>query len=279
MFTLKSNKIEDFPFELYSDLNLSDLEEQAKEHHLNSYNSWMLPQIVAYLATWQLYYKHLPHGSYVDQRETLVRNVSKHDHWAQGLWRVIKFLKRSSLVKQQIDPKYTNYSALVPLVWSAHKRYNGIKYNQWALEQSVGENYLLENNLFEAITWELDCDTQSGLNYDWDPEKLQFGIPQSRLQELRQIGLPNTGTKRDNPVSNWCLRNTRLTELKDSPKLLGTMLTQIWVAHPTLRTQLMILDPNHWDEMPPPLIETELFKQIPKRYNPDFDRPLPWTTV
>lgn len=52
----------------------------------------------------------------------------------------------------------------------------------------------------------------------------------------------------------------RGTALDKAPKLVGTMLTQIWVAHPSLRTEYMVLDPNDWDWMPPPLVTTEVFK-------------------
>lgn len=266
MFTLKSNRIEDFPFECYADLNLSDLQEQAQEHHLNSYNSWMLPQIVAHLATWQLYYKD---NGKVCQQQTLTKNINSDDWWSRGLWKVITKLKRSSLVKHQIDPSSTNYSALVPLYWSAHKRYNGINYSSWSVSSKA--NWMLEDSLAEVLTWELDPNIPPGLSYSWDSEQLSFGIPAWRLLELRQIGLPKTGTKRDNPTSNWCLRNTRHTELKDAPKLLTTMLAQIWVAHPTLRTQLMILDPNYWDQMPPPIIDSDLFKKPVAK-----EAPLPW---
>jgi len=49
------------------------------------------------------------------------------------------------------------------------------------------------------------------------------------------------------------------TELGTVPKLVTTMLTQIWVAHPSLRTEYMILDPNNWDKMPEPLVGSEIF--------------------
>lgn len=274
MFTLRSNRIEDFPFECYADLNLSDLQEQAQEHHLNSYNSWMLPQIVAHLATWQLYYRD---NGKICQQQTLTKNINSDDWWSRGLWKVITKLKRSSLVKHQIDPSSTNYSALVPLYWSAHKRYNGINYSQWSVSEETDTNWMLEDSLAEVLTWEIDPDIPPGLGYDWDTDQLSCGIPGWRLLELRQIGLPKTGTKRDNPTSNWCLRNTRLTELKDAPKLLTTMLAQIWVAHPTLRTQLMILDPNHWDQMPAPIIDTDIFKKPVVKDNPlPWHEPSPW---
>lgn len=79
-----------------------------------------------------------------------------------------------------------------------------------------------------------------------------------RLLEIREQGLTtksgaNVG-KVTKATSSWCLKGISDTELAEAPKLFGTMLTQIWVADPSLRTEYMVLDPYDWDRMPPPLI-------------------------
>lgn len=271
MFTLKSNRIEDFPFEEYSDLNLSELEDLAKTHRLREYNSWMLPQILAHYASWQLEYNGL---GKVDCKLTSRLNIKTP--WQIGLWRVVTQLKRSSLVKQQIDPQYTNYSALVPIILAAKKRFNGINYQTWDIDEDC---WLIEKNLLAAMLWQPeDYEVET---YEWlQPEELRYGIPEPRLLQLRQQGLAVSSTvkgRSDNPISNWCLRNMRSTELAKAPKLVGTMLCQIWVAHPSLRTPLMVLEPNSWDWMPPPIITTQIFldeqKNAPKVNNTSD---LPW---
>jgi hypothetical protein len=70
------------------------------------------------------------------------------------------------------------------------------------------------------------------------------------------------------------------TEFAKIPKLVGTMLTQIWVAHPSLRTEYMILNPNNWDLMPPPLVSTDIFKQSPAepKSTQSVNTDLPWLT-
>ena len=258
MFTLSSNKIEDFPFEQYSELNLSELEELAKTHRLREYNSWMLPQIVAYYATWSLEYNA---AGKVDCLATSRKNITTP--WQVGLWRVVTQLKRSSLVKQQIDPQYTNYSALVPIILSAQKRYNNISYNSWQIDQDC---WLVEKNLLDAMLWR-------------PQPAIRHTLTENRLLELRQRGLAVSAAvkgRSDNPISNWCLRNMRGTELEGAPKLVGTMLCQIWVAHPSLRTPYMILDPVEWDWVPPALIATELFDNQQKSNKQIISTKLPW---
>ena len=271
MFTLKSNRIEDFPFEEYSELNLSELEELAKTHRLREYNSWMLPQIVAHYASWQLDYNVV---GKVDCRATSRLNIKTP--WQVGLWRVVTQLKRSSLVKQQIDPQYTNYSALVPIILSAQKRYNNIPYNSWQIDKDC---WLVEKNLLQAMLWVPADHVPEHFDSGFRSHELRYGLSESRLLELRRQGLAVRDAavkgRTDNPISNWCLRNMRGTELEGAPKLVGTMLCQIWVAHPSLRTPYMILDPNDWDWMPPALIVTELF-DTQKLIKQTTSTDLPW---
>jgi hypothetical protein len=92
-----------------------------------------------------------------------------------------------------------------------------------------------------------------------------FSLGSDRLLELREIGLTTKSGERKgsvaNPTSQWCLRGIQGTELAHVPKLVSTMLTQIWVAHPSLRTEYMILDPLNWDKQPDPIIANDIFKQ------------------
>jgi hypothetical protein len=48
-------------------------------------------------------------------------------------------------------------------------------------------------------------------------------------------------------------------EFRILPELAQVMLAQIWCAHPENRTKYMILDFKNWDQMPEPLITTEIF--------------------
>lgn len=272
MLKLKSNTIQDFPFELYAECeNSSQLEDLAKSHYLTSFNSWMLPQIAHYYGEWEPEYNS---ADLIDPK-LMARKYIKTP-WEIGLWKVCTQLKRGSLVKSQINPEFASYSALVPLILMGLKKYKGIPYSKWDIQENC---FLVDKNLCEAMLWQPDdqwCDT------DMMPGEVRYALSDIRLLELREIGLtvksgPAKGQVQ-NPTSSWCLKGMQGTELNKVPKLVGTMITQIWVAHPSLRTEYMILEPNDWDWMPPPLISSNIFKeqevQEPKKKSAEVD--LPW---
>lgn len=254
MLKLKSAHIKDFPFEKYAPLNDSQLEDLAKEHFITSLNSWMLPQIAHHFGEWDLV---CGDNNKIDPNLTAKKNVSSD--WDIGLWKVCTKLKRGSLVKSQINPEFASYSALVPLILMGLKKYKGILYQQWDITPTTK---LVDKNLLEAMLWQPG--EHEGLEWDMQPGEIRYGLGSDRLIELRTQGLMvKSGPKKGsymNPQSAWCLRGMQNTELAKAPKLVGTMLTQIWVAHPSLRTEYMVLDPNNWDWMPPPLVSQDIFK-------------------
>lgn len=243
MFILKSNDLKDFPFDEAPKLS-GDLENWAAEVHLPAFNSWMLPQIVAYYGSYSC--SQLEDGTYCPL--SLLRDNIGINKWAVGLWRVITQLKRGSLVKTQSVGDYTKYSALVPIILYGIRQTKGIKYSQW---NDKGLRSVMGDTLYEAATAEVPT------------------LSRNRLLEIRQQGLTTMTGKTAGTVkkatSTWALTGIMGTELGTMPKLTNTMLTQIWVAHPQLRDSAMILDPTNWDNMPEPLVETEVLAQEPKK--------------
>jgi hypothetical protein len=239
MIKLKSNNIKEYPFQEYKPLNASQLEDRAKADGITAFNSWMLPQILAHLAEYKLVRDE---QGLVDPSETAKLNITTD--WDFGLWKVLTRLKRGSLVKAQSNPEFVNYSALVPLYLAAQKRFNNIPYRSWKIDKDCK---LIDDNLLEAMLW-----TE------------RFDLTTARILEIRQQGLTTkSGTRQGSiakPTSSWCLKGIRDTELGSAPKLVSTMLTQIWVAHPSLRTEYMILDPYNWDRVPEPLVTQDIFK-------------------
>ena len=240
-FTIRRNDIKEFPFSECARLNNSDLELWANEHSISSYNSWMLPQFLAYFNTFKL--KKDEVTDQYNAKQLFLDNISGND-WALGIWRICTKLKRSVLVKGQNNPTFSSYSTLVPLILSAFKKYRNIGYEQW---DKYGIEHLMNADLYEAVTFPYNGSLTS-----------------SRLLELREMGLTTkTGLKAGavkKATSCWCLTGLQNTEVKDYPKLTMTILAQIWVAHPSLRNNLMILDPINWDNIPEPLIPTEMFE-------------------
>ena len=260
MFKVKSNHIKDFPFEAYAQLHTpTDLMEQAQVHRLSNYNRWMLPQIAAYYGSWQ----PVTVGDKIDVKSTARANMNTD--WDVGLWRVVTQLKRSALVQSQNSPDYVNYSAVVPLVLMGLKRYQNIDYSRWNL--SITDT-LVEPKLLEAMLFR-------------DEDSLN--LTTSELLTIRELGLTiksgdRQGTQ-NKPTHQWCLRGIGLTVLGKVPTLVQTMLTQIWVCHPSLRTNLMVLDPQNWDHMPVPLLTAEVFDKPQKVERTTPSRtvtPLPW---
>lgn len=240
MLKLRTNDIREYPFEEYQKLNKTQLEQLTKEHFISAYTSWMLPQIIAHYGTWRLVWK----GDKIDPMATARENIQTP--WEIGLWRVATQLKRGSLVKLQSRPEQANYSALVPLVLCGQKKYNDVKYQQWDIQEHCP---LVDEPLLEAMLWR-------------DDELYNLGS--ERVIEIRTQGLTiKSGPKMGEvykPTATWCLKGIKDTEYASVPTLAQTMLSQIWVAHPSLRSEYMVLDPYNWDRMPPPLVSQEIFK-------------------
>jgi hypothetical protein len=138
---------------------------------------------------------------------------------------------------------------------------------QWDLQEACP---LVDEALLEAMLWR-------------DDELYNLGS--DRVIEIRTQGLTiKSGPKMgevQKPTATWCLKGIKDTPYASIPTLAQTMLAQIWVAHPTLRSEYMVLDPYNWDRMPPPLVSAEIFKQpdpkLPKPNKSGFDGlELPW---
>jgi hypothetical protein len=260
MFKPKTHNIVDFPFEAYCEAKTSEeLVQIAQTHRLSNHNSWMLPQIAAHYGTWT----PVTVEDKICSRQTARKNMTTP--WHVGLWRAVTQLKRSALVATQNLSHSVNYSAVVPIVLMGLKRYQGVPYSRWNLK--AGDT-LIEQKLLEAMLWRNDQ---------------IYHLDKSELLKIREIGLTVKSGDRMGTVAKatnqWCLRGVGLTVLGPVPPLVQTMLCQIWVCHPSLRTNYMILDPYNWDAVPVPLIEHEVLdRQISTvKTNPSQSfSPLPW---
>lgn len=253
MFYAKTNDIKDFPFQEAAYLAPPELEEWASKHNLTIFSAWMLPQILAYFGSFKV---AKVEGKY-SPMDLLTSNIKGND-WAIGLWRVTTKLRRGLLVKSQNT--MPEYSALVPLILAGLKKYQGIRYEDWDID---GLEHLVETSLFEAM------------------QATPPDISLDRLMEIRKQGLTiktgtNAGTMKK-ATSVWKLTGIQDTELGSLPYLATTMITQIWVAHPSLRNNYMVLDPVNWDNMPRPLIEVDVLDSKPKEAKIIEDpKKLPW---
>lgn len=174
-----------------------------------------------------------------------------------GLYRFLMLDSRSSYLVKQYKGDARSYSALVPLIMSAFKRYHNIPYTAWNRDEL---KYVVNPELCKAMLYE---------------SKTVFS--KDELLQLREQGLtwksgPNVGTLR-NPLYTHTLYGLKDTAFENVPDLAQVMLTQIWCAHPDNRTKYMVLDPLDWDRIPPSLINPTIFV-APTYLNTSQD--LPW---
>ena len=239
----RKKELRSWPLEQFAQGSEPDLARLAEFYQLHRESEWFLDQMLFQFGGWKLIWTE---EDLIDPLATAKYNI-KSD-FDRGLWQLACRVPRSKLVQKQIAQP--NFSSLVPLILAGVKRYQEVPYSKWSRQ---GLETVLPRDLVEAV----------GSTCTLQP---------SEILELRVRGLEvKTGAKagqsRD-PKSSWQMYGIADTELGQLPKLAQVMYAQIWVAHPDLRHQDMILDPQNWDLVPEPLIKTDV---IPK-----WEAKMPW---
>lgn len=258
---LKKQDINCLPLKELDGYTPVELENWCKQEKIYHHHQWLLPQLVARFGAWTLVKNEL---GQIDPKLTRQHNLSQNP-LDRVLWRLAMITRSSLLPSQTQHPEYAQFT---PLVLMGFKRMQGIPYSHWQGLQNL--EYVLEPKLFEA------------LNLSREQLQILGDLGSGDLLRLREHGLMNkTGAKIGTlkpAESTWALTRMDSTELAGFPKLTQTMVTQIWVAHPSKRTPYMILDPLNWDRMPDPLVTTEVFHKPadpkPKKQPNAFE--LPW---
>ena len=214
-----------------------DIRKCAQDLQLSSYETWLLPQMLAHFGSWQVV---LTADNMVDLKATLAKNVGV-DAWQHGVLLAATKLQRSDLVAKQTSESGRHYSALVPLVLAGVRQSQNIRYEQWRTPEL---QWVVPESLAAAMMTEPPA------------------IAPELLLDLRALGLQQRGVARA-ATSAARLYGLTGTSLGSAPALQQTMLTQTWVAHPTLRTANMVLDPENWDSVPVPLIDSVVLTQPP----------------
>ena len=167
------------------------------------------------------------------------------DHFStperMGMYRLLTLNSKSDIIEKQYKDEGRYYSALVPVIMYAIRKAQGIKYSEWALDEI---QYVMHSKLSDAMLWQGTVP------------------PADKLLEDRDIGLRyasgvKVGKLRD-PVTTYRLYSTNGTVYEGIPELAAVMLSQIWCAHPNNRIKYMVLDPIDWDNVPMPLISTDV---------------------
>jgi hypothetical protein len=216
------------------------LEEVVANYKLKNHATWMLPQVAAYVAKMKL-----PEGDLIDPRDFLKLNFSVDD-WHKGLYLYCTIHSRSKIMGTQMLPDFVGYSGLVPLLMMPFKKFHNIPYSKWSKE---GLNLIVDSNLYEAMMFK--------------------GVLPLDANEYRASALAGKSG-----VTYHKLTKTVGTPFHGMPWLCQVMASQIWGAHPSNRSEYMILDWLNWDSMPDPIISLDVVPDIPKKISSASQ--LPW---
>lgn len=235
------------------------LVEAAQTTQIKSKSKWLLPQLLASWAEIPLEYE----SGVINCKHTLLASL-ENDTTKQAQHRVLVYLNRGELLDKQTQGDNPHYCTLVPLILSAYKRYRDVAYETWRGAKHL--DLVVPHQLLEAM--------ESGEQYKICCDLGSDAILAAREEGLMYKSGKASGTLRS-ATTTWQLTGVTHPQIKLLPKLAQTMLAQIWCAHPQFRNEYMILDPNNWDNMPPPLVSTELFTSTqPATTKPISD--LPW---
>lgn len=155
---------------------------------------------------------------------------------------IAKSTSRGLFLEKQTSLMYRDCSALVPLVMSAFKKMHDIGYQEWDRSEIYG---ITSPNLTEAMMLPAL------------PEMTIEDVLADRKAALTVKSGKNEGDVRD-PTTSYALFPLAESPIHALPKLAQIMMCQTWCAHPVNRSKYMILNPLAWDNIPEPLITSEV---------------------
>lgn len=226
--------------------------------------SWLPHQLLAYFGSWTAVRDDA--GKYSAPLTWDANTRQKNDYYALGSGLLAtsartNFFKDAPKGNQQYK---SIVNPMVPIVLAGFKKYQGIPYSSWSLENL---EVLLDQDLAKLVRVIVPDITLSDL----------LALRNTALTDKTgpRAGIPN------NPATCTKLNHLADTALGHLPKLAKYMVLQTWACHPSNRNEYMILDPNDWDRVPEPLISKDIFlPQTPKpvvaRASGLSNNDLPW---
>lgn len=202
---------------------------------------WVYPQLIAEVAKWTL----KRNGSKISGKEFVQTNCVNARN--KGIYWFLMWDKRA-LEKQY---KFTQYCAITPLIMSAFKTMQGIKYSEWEDTQ-----YVVNPSLLEAVSIELPDYTTE--------ELLQFREKGLIAQTGRAAGAMKSALTTYGIYAMEKELEDGRAGLGSVPQLARMILLQTWCAHPSNRSPYSILDIKDWDNMPEPLIAEDVLESTSK---------------
>lgn len=262
-YTLSSKVIQDLKDKVLDAVHKSF----CAENNLFSKLDWFPYQLLAYFGSWKAIKNEA--GLY-DANLTLQANAVNSEsstyskQWIYGTI-ILANGNRSNIFSGTLrgSPQYTSsINPLVPIILAGFKKFQDIPYSHW---DKKGLSNIVDDALYQAMIVGEEYST------------IVSALSKTELVTLRNIAITDTTGKRaniiNNPVTSAKLNHLATTALGSLPKLAKHMAIQTWCAHPTNRTQYMILDPNNWDSMPEPIVETAILNKTDIK---EFPADIPW---
>lgn len=231
-----------WPLEWLAEQNGLPLHQSCDQLGLSSQSEWFLPQLVHHFGSW----KPQMQDGLVDAVKTASYNLGsgtkEEQQFQLACWKLSCRVPRSKLSPKQVAQP--EYSSLVPLILLGLKTYQDVPYQDWSREKLEA---VMPPELVQAATVP-------------HPEKTPEEVLEARQEGLLVRSGRTEGQYRE-PKSTWKLSGISDTWLGQLPYLTQVQIAQIWLAHPDVRHQNMILHPDDWSRMPEPLIKTEVVKK------------------
>ena len=208
--------------------------------------TWLPHQLLAYFGTWRAIKDDSGKFSAPLTWDTNTR--LREDYFALGSGLLAtstrtNFFKDAPKGSQQYK---SPINPLVPIVLAGFKKFQGIQYSGW---NPINLEVLLDPELAKLV----------GVTV---PDIAISDIIALRNTAVTDKTGPRSGIP-NNPATCTKLNHLGDTVLGHLPKLAKYMVLQTWAAHPSNRSEYMILDPNNWDNIPEPLVSRDIFLHQP----------------
>lgn len=228
----------------------------VEKHNIAGSWSWLAPQLIAYLGTYTLPTKV---DGFIKCTDFLNLNVTSN--FDLGIYRMFTKVPRGRLMKSQTDIAHIPVCSLVPIYMATQKMSKNTKFSEWSRDDV---QYIVDEDLYKAMV-------APPLPGPYDANEL-LAIRNTGLRYVSRAKKELGATKSYNPVTYHMLSGVSDSLVGGLSKYARAMLCQIWCAHPTNRTQYMILDPYNWDNIPEPIVSTNIFT----RPTVEFKVDIPW---
>lgn len=223
----------------------------------------LLKQLLAEVGEQHILNTSGPDGT-ISGEQYMIDNIDASNPVEHGKFRLLMLDQRSCLFKgTQLNPEFSNYCSLVPLIPFVHKQRNNIPYSSW-------DRTTIDFIVAPALA-----------------RSMMFNYPSLSTEEVlhyRTMLLDTRNGTRKTTVTSYIANGSEALhsdkKLQLIPNLAIMMILQLWCAHHSVRTSNMILDPSNWDAMPPaltdPITPPTTQQRVKRARKCVEDTPLPW---